>query len=125
MNGYLLDSDIIIDFLRRKRETVELIRSLIGKGTVGCGSLSIIEVVGGMKSGEEKPTYSFIRGLKVYSVTDKVCWIAAEEQRRLRESGITIGTVDVTQAAICLINNLVLVTSNKRHYHHIEKLKTL
>lgn len=125
MKGHLLDSDIIIDFLRRKQESIDLLKTLVGKGSVGCSSLSIIEVAGGMRPGEEKATYTFFRGLKIYSVTEKISWLAAEQQRKLRVKGITIGTVDATQAAICLLNNLILVTSNKRHYKDIEELKML
>lgn len=125
MKGHLLDSDIIIDFLRRKPEATELLKSLTGKGSVGCSSLSIIEVAGGIRSGEEKATYTFFRGLKLYPVTEKIGWLAADQQRKLREQGITVGTIDAAQAAICLVNNLILVTSNKRHYKDIEELKIL
>jgi predicted nucleic acid-binding protein len=63
--------------------------------------------------------------LKIYPITEKIGWLAADQQRKLREKGITVGTVDATQAAICLANNLILVTSNKRHYKDIAELKIL
>lgn len=125
LNGYLLDSDVIIDFLRHKQEAVDLLKTLIGQGSVGCSSLSIIEVAGGMRPSEEKATYALLRGLKLYPVSEKIGWLAAQQQRKLREKGITVGAVDAAQAAICLSNNLALVTSNKRHYKDIKELQVL
>lgn len=125
MNGYLLDSDIIIDFLRREKRIVDLVLSLVDKGTVGCSSLSIIEVIGGMKAGEERATYSFIEGLKIFPITKNIGILASDGQRKLRAKGITVGTVDSAQAAVCIANNLTLVSSNRKHYEHIESLKLL
>lgn len=113
---YLLDSDVIIDFLRHRSKAIELVAGLKTAESVGASSLSLIEVLGGMREHERSITYTFFDGLKVYGVDETTGKAAGEEARRLREQGVTVGAVDAAHAALCRLFSLTLVTGNIRHY---------
>ncbi len=50
MAKYLLDTTVIIDYLRGKDKTVKLIRKLFFEGSfLGCCPINVIEVYAGMK----------------------------------------------------------------------------
>lgn len=53
MAKFLIDSDVIIWFLRGKKETIELLEKLQKLGVPACSPISIIEVQMGVKKGEE------------------------------------------------------------------------
>lgn len=60
MSLYLLDSDIIIWYLRGREETHQLMQDIQRVSVPSCSSLSITEVVLGMKKKEEKVTREFL-----------------------------------------------------------------
>lgn len=113
---YLLDSDVIIDFLRRRPKAVALVTGLKNAESVGVSSLSLIEVLSGMREHERGVTYAFLDGLKTYAVDGQTGKAAGEEARRLRERGVTVASVDAAHAALCRLNGLTLVTGNGKHY---------
>ena len=49
MNEILLDSDVIIWFLRGKEKIVSLLKNIAKEKVLGCSPLSIIEIKLGMK----------------------------------------------------------------------------
>lgn len=125
MNDYLLDSDIIIWFLRGKEDVVTLVKSLAKERLLGCSSLSIIEIMLGMKEGEERATNLFFNSIRVWTVDKEIAKEAANYIRNYRKKGISLDFVDATIAATCKLKNLTLMTYNIDHYpmHEIKKYK--
>jgi len=113
---YLLDSDVIIWFLRGRTEAVDLVKNLSGRGVLGCSALSIIEVLGGVKPKDEPSTEAFLDTLRSYPVDRSTARQAAGLIRQHRIKGRTLQFVDATIAATCLAHDLTLVTYNQRHF---------
>jgi len=57
MTNYLLDTTVIIDYLRGRPEVVGLIKRLFAEGSsLGCCPINIIEVYAGMRKKEREGT---------------------------------------------------------------------
>jgi predicted nucleic acid-binding protein len=117
MSKYLLDSNIIIDFLIGREEAINLLNEIRGTGDSPATSpLCIVEVQLGVKREEEKSTNIFLNSLQVYDLNRAIANKAGEYIREFRNKGITLPLVDTLIATTCIINNLVLVTYDTKHY---------
>jgi len=116
MAKFLIDSDIIIWFLRGKKETVSLLEKLGKTGVPACSPISIIEVRLGMKKGEEKKTFEFLNSLEIYPIDREIANLAGEYIREYKKKGIPVEIPDAIIGATCVLHNLTLVTYNIKHY---------
>lgn len=117
MSSYLLDSDIIIAFLRGKKKTVKLIGNLEKIiGVPATSPICIAEVQAGVKPGEEQKTNNFLGSLKIYVLDRGIANKAGQYIREYQKGGITLLLPDALIAATCTINNLMLTTYNTKHY---------
>lgn len=116
MSKFLIDSDVIIWFLRGKKETIELLEKLQKFGVPSCSPISIIEVQMGVKKGEEEKTSALLNSLEVYSIDREIGNVAGEYLREYKKKGITLEIPDAIIGATCILNDLILVTYNIKHY---------
>jgi predicted nucleic acid-binding protein len=125
VNDYLLDSDVIIWFLRGREEVVTLVKSLAKEKLLGCSPLSIIEIKLGMKKGEEDATNLFFDAIKVWEINKQIAEEAANYILSFRKKGVALDFVDATIAATCKLKSLILMTYNVDHYpmQEIKKYK--
>jgi tRNA(fMet)-specific endonuclease VapC len=116
MSRFLLDSDVIIWHLRGRNEVTEMLMELQKYGVPGCSAISILEVEVGLKKSEEEKTSRFLKALKVFEVNREVASQAAKFVRDQKSKGLTLGLGEAIVAGTCLLNNLTLVTYNRKHY---------
>lgn len=117
MPDYLLDTTVIIDYLRNKSGAPALLEKLCMEGgLLCCCPINIVEVYTGMKDKEKAATDEFLNSLKCYDITPEAGYTAGELRRRYSKKGITLGTADALIAATVIIKRLILVTSNTRHF---------
>ena len=116
MNGYLLDSDVIIWRLRGNPDVLALLRELAEKGRLCCSVVSVLEVEAGMGKGEETGTVAFLDGLHDFPVDKAVARKAAHYLREFRPKGVTLDFADCLIAATASLSGFVLVTRNLTHY---------
>ncbi|HLG30904.1 MAG TPA: PIN domain-containing protein [Candidatus Brocadiales bacterium] len=114
--SYLLDSDVLIWFLRGREDTVALIRELKRSAIPGYSALSALEVMGWVKREEIEETEEFFRSLQFYSFEEKTAFLAARYLREYRAKGKTLEPFDVSIAATAVLNDLVLVTYNTKDF---------
>lgn len=126
---YLIDTDWLIDYLRGRRNALELIDSL-GPYRPAISIVTFAEVYEGIYFGSD-PTYfemSFLRYLDVADVigiTEDVARQWALLKGSLRQTGRLIPPQDLFIAATALHHDLVLVTRNLRHFERIPDLRIL
>jgi tRNA(fMet)-specific endonuclease VapC len=114
---YLLDTTVIIDFLRGHNGKIELLMELSLRGdTLGCCCINVSEVYAGMKEKEKKQTEDLINSLEYFAVSRDTAKLAGTYQSYYSRKGITLSTSDVIIAAVAIENNLILVTDNKKHF---------
>ena len=117
MSKYLLDSNIIIDFLIGREEAISLLDEIKGTdGLPATSPLCIAEVQLGARKEEEKITNIFLDSLQVYDLNRTIANKAGGYIREFKSKGITLPLVDTLIAATCIINNLILITYDTKHY---------
>jgi len=115
--NYLLDTTVIIDCLRGRKEAVDFLTKIASDGSiVGCCAINIAEVYAGMRENEKQATKKFLDSLEYYEITRDLAELAGGYKREYTEQGITLSLSDVMIAAVAISNNLTLVTGNLRHY---------
>jgi predicted nucleic acid-binding protein len=115
--NYLLDTTVIIDCLRGKKQIIDFLTKLASEGsTAGCCAVNVVEVYAGMREDERRPTKKFLDSLEYYEVRRDMAELAGEYKRRYAAKGITLSVSDAIIAAVAISNNLVFVTDNLKHY---------
>ncbi|OGF50384.1 MAG: hypothetical protein A2231_02500 [Candidatus Firestonebacteria bacterium RIFOXYA2_FULL_40_8] len=116
---YLLDTDVLINHLSKKRDTLN---KLSEKENISI-SLSVLnkfELFRGIDDIKDKDTADdVIRYFDVYPVSELIA-DRASELAKLKN--IPAGPVDILIAATCIENNLILVTENIKHFKNIPGL---
>ncbi len=122
MSRFLLDSDVIIWHLRGRKEVTEMLRDLQRSGLPACSALSVLEVLLGLKKGEEDKTDRFLGSLRIFDVNREIANEAAKLIREYKAKGVTLDLPDAVIASTCILYDLILVTYNTKHYS-IKELK--
>ena len=112
----LIDTDIAIDYLRRRDYAQKLLENWAGKGLLAISTLTHLEIYQGMKTGEERATNAFLAGLISIVVDIPIARRASSLLGELRLKGRTIGIADAIIAATSLHCGAPLLTNNVEHY---------
>jgi predicted nucleic acid-binding protein len=112
----IIDTDILIDFLRRRDYARRLLEDWTGKGLLAISVLSQLEIYQGMKTGEDKITGEFLDGLISIDMDVAIARHAGRIIRDFRPKGVTISMGDAIIAATALQVNAPLLTNNIEHY---------
>jgi predicted nucleic acid-binding protein len=114
MKRTLVDTDILINFLRGKRKAKEFLSSLLEESGIFCSAIAVAEIAAGMRPGEEDRTRAFLGQIEVLDVTRDVAEKAGHDKRFARGSNLELD--DCLVAATAFINQAVLATGNGKHY---------
>jgi predicted nucleic acid-binding protein len=112
----LVDTDVAIDFLRRREYAGELLERWAEEGLLVISTLTHLEIYQGIKADEEKATNTFLDGLMSVAVDVPIARRAGTMLGKLRAKGTTIGIADAIIAATALQLNTPLLTNNVEHY---------
>ncbi len=127
MTPYLLDTSVVIDYLRGKQQVVELLNTI--EGELCSSYICLAEVYEGIyrvtnpAKIEEDVNKFFLSLSFVYGVDAKVAKKFGEIRAELKSKGEVIEDFDIMLAATCLVYNLTLITSNKKHFSHVANLQ--
>lgn len=112
----LVDTDIVIDFLRRREYAQKLLENWAREGLLAISTLTHLEIYQGMRAGEEMTTNAFLDGLISVVVDIPIARRAGTMLGGLRSKGMTIGIADAIIAATALQFGAPLLTNNIEHY---------
>ena len=123
--NYLLDTDILISFLKDKYSVAEKIDH-IGVENCYISEISIIELTYGAYNstkiekhlGEVNQVENLFEIIPLYSAIE----IFAREKVRLRKEGSLIPDFDLIIGCTAIANNMVLVTNNVKHLERVKGL---
>ncbi|MGI8858054.1 MAG: type II toxin-antitoxin system VapC family toxin [Thermomicrobiales bacterium] len=124
---YLIDSDVVIDFLADDPQTVTLLRSLTADG-IAVSIISYIETYHGViESGmliEQRAFDAFFAGVPVLPVSPETARQCAHLRVMLKRQGKSFRkrAFDLVVAATALEHGLELVTHNTDDYKDIPHL---
>lgn len=129
MNAYFLDTSVVIDCIRGKKETSQFISNL--KGSLFINYIVIAELSEGIyrvkdSKAMEAGIDAFINGVDgVLPINYNVSKLFGKIRTDLKEKGQIVEDFDILIASTCIENNLPILTLNKKHFDRIVGLEVL
>ena len=113
MKDVLVDTDILINFLRGKETAGYYLNSLLEDSTVYCSAITIAEIQAGMKDHEKDKTNALIDGLNIVEVNKEIAEKAGYYIRTQKKQLLELN--DCFTAATAFSKRAVLATGNGKH----------
>lgn len=131
MNKYLLDTNVIIDFLKGEKQAFQTLQS-IKKDQLFISVITIAEYnYGALRTVKIQKTldlftdFSEQANIIVVPIEKPVAEKFAQIQAQLSRKGKLRPVFDLLIASTCLVNDYILVTRNKKDFKGIEGLKIM
>ncbi len=123
MKTILFDTDYLIDFLRGKPATRDIITQALYQGIAFISILSVYELYAGMRPDEEQATADCINAFRIEPVTLEISKQAGIKRFSYRQRGITLSIVDCIISETARTNKHLVATMNKKDYLDVTFLK--
>jgi predicted nucleic acid-binding protein len=126
MAKLLLDSDILIYFLKGRKEVVEqvakytpddLLTSRINYTELLYGAYNSVHTERNLRT-----IVPFLDNFEILEFDKVASEIFAKEKARLKKSGTMIADMDLMIASIAIANGIALVSNNTKHFERIKGL---
>lgn len=112
---YILDSNILIDILKGKQESIALLKTLNEKGEIFCSAITKFEIYSGMSEEDKDKTLLLLDKIKHIDVNDDIAKKAGEYFKKYHRS-YGIDVADSIISATANLHAFLLVTNNIRHF---------
>ncbi|MEK6922143.1 MAG: type II toxin-antitoxin system VapC family toxin [Nanoarchaeota archaeon] len=112
-----LDSDVLIALLNRDEKTKQIIEALDADFYIT--TVNTFEVWYGRKKTE--PVFEALEWLHSLEMDDKAARLAGDILRKLKDDGRMIDIRDMFIGAICINNDIELLTYNKKHFERLKE----
>ena len=123
-SGMVIDTYIIIDFLRSKNKTNTEVYKIPDETIIHISAVSLYELLMGATDEQKREDVRLItEDLIVLPFDDGVSVRASEIYHTLRKSNLMIEFRDIFIAATCLTFNLPIKTRNRKHFTRISNLQ--
>jgi len=109
---YLLDTGLLIRYIRGEQDTVRLLRGLTKRERGAISVVTRIEVRAGMREHERYRTQEFLSRVRTCDVTKEIADRTGDWLREYRQRGQTLALPDAIIAATALQHQLTLITLN-------------
>lgn len=117
---WVLDSTVLIDYLRGRAAVARVGRLLDAGDTVATTAINVEEIVRGLRAPELPAARTLFAGMGVLPITDRDAWLAGDWRRDHAARGITLAQADCLIAAVTLNNKSGLATGNPKDFSVIE-----
>ena len=117
MADFLLDSSVLIDYLRGRSDVIERVQALADEGhRLGICAVNVAEVFSGMFEHEREVTERFLGWLDFIDITYDTARMAGELQGELRRGGQKLDLTDTLIGTVALVNGATLLTANVKDF---------
>jgi hypothetical protein len=121
---FLLDTTVLIDLLRARKDRRDLLAELIESGhTLATAAINIGEVYAGMRPGEEARTEILLSSLECFPLTAAIARSAGKLKSEWARKGRTLSLADMIVAATALEHGSVLMTGNRKDFQRVRGLE--
>jgi len=120
--GPVLDSDVLIDYLRGAGPGLDLVRGLIYGGGYRVTAVTAFELALGRSYRENPRPVHALLAAPLLTLTRKAGLRGGALLGELRGGGEAIDVRDAMQAGICLETGMVLITRNVSHFERVPEL---
>ena len=115
-----LDSDVCVEILKGNYST-ELLFDKFGSYQAFVTSMTVFELF--LRETNLEEVKNFVSIFNIISFDDSSAIKASEIFKELKKKGKMIDINDIFIASVCIVNNCLLATFNKRHFENIKELK--
>ena len=113
----LLDTTVLIDALRSRKNRRQLLADLVRAGhTLSISALNVAEVYAGVRKGDEPATELFLSTFDCFDINAKTGRRAGELKNEWVRKGRTLALADIIIAATAIENHCVLMTDNRKDF---------
>ena len=114
MKNVLVDTDILINFLRGREKARTFLSSLINESIIYCSVVTAAEIFAGMKEHEREKTTDLLDSLNIIDVTREIAEKAGSYKSSIKSHELELD--DCFIAATAFARNAVIATGNGKHY---------
>jgi len=127
MKKYLIDSDVLIYFLKGKQEVVQRL-SQIPIDDLYISRINYTELIYGAYNSSKidqnlKVIEPFLDSFKILEFTKTSSLVFAKEKARLKKNGNIIADMDLMIASIAIENDCTLISNNIKHFDRVQNLE--
>ncbi len=125
MTKYLIDTDICIELFRRNEQVIEKIET-IGYKNCYVSEITIAELFYGAAKSGRKENYDDVQRLQALFEVIPIrpsLQLYGMNKAALQAKGFVVGEFDLMIGSCAVYNNLVMVTSNLKHFDHIPDIQ--
>jgi len=125
--NYCFDTDVLVDFMDGEPETVRKIRDLLSNVTLSTTTLTLCELYRGVYlnkdyENESKKVDIIKNNFIIFTLDENSSKTFGIKNKELLTVGKLTQEIDLIIASICICNNLILITRNKKHFKNISEL---
>ncbi len=118
------DTDVLVDYLRGRRPGAERVELELETRSFGTTAIAAFELRSGARTANQRRAIdTLLDAMTVLSFGPEEARIAADIRLRLEDQGQAIGMADYMIAAVCVANDGVLLTRNRKHFERVAGLK--
>lgn len=111
MKNYLIDTDIIIWYLRGREKEINLLKKISGQGNLLLSVVTITEVRAGLTTNPANIISRLKDIFRIIEITESIAVVAGEYKQKYR-----LDIADMLIAATAVVTDSKLVTYNKKHF---------
>jgi predicted nucleic acid-binding protein len=129
-DGLIVDTDILIDLLRKKDYAVSLIKKLEDEVELATSAINAFELYrGAYKSRNQEKNLASVKGLlnslRMLNTDEDSVEIAGKTTASLERDGNMMDIRDLLIASIALVNGFGILTNNVGHFDKIKHLRVV
>jgi predicted nucleic acid-binding protein len=114
---YLLDSDVLIDWLKGKRPEVELLERLASeRHALAVNAISVAETFAGFSADEVDQVYRLVKGFDYWVIELPVAILAGQYRNHYARRGRPLAVPDTLIAAQAVARDATVITRNVRDF---------
>jgi predicted nucleic acid-binding protein len=114
MSSTIVDTDILINFLRGKEKARDFLISQLNEAVLCCSAITVAEIYAGMKGHEKTGTDELLNSLDIVPVDRTIAEKAGHYKKDINSHGLELD--DCLIAATAFIKKATLATGNGKHY---------
>jgi tRNA(fMet)-specific endonuclease VapC len=120
----IADTDVLIDFLRGRGGAAKRVALELETRSFSTTAITAFELRSGARTSKQrKGIDTLLDAMTLLSFGPEEARVAADLRQRLESQGHAIGMAGYMIAAVCIANDGVLLTRNRRHFERVEGLK--
>lgn len=126
MAGFVVvDTDLVVDYLRGRGAGVRLVRDLVTAGTLRLTAVTGFELRVGTDFLDRRDDILALFQMRTLPISLTAALRAGEVAALLRQRGQPLGLADCLQAGTCLHHDLPLATRKRRHFERVDGLRII